>query len=129
MVAALNGSCAMVDSLSNPKSFKSYWQSYQQRSCAEEVQERHKPAMPDLDTIRASKHHPLLVTPDPGAILKGQTINGSADVNQAVPINGGAFEADGSLFKVRSPRRDGGGGGGKHKLAGNPCAVLLGAHR
>lgn len=84
---------------------------YLARSCAADALPRHARALPSLASLRASRHRPVAVTPDPASDYI--TYNGSADVAQHLPINGQAFEVDGPLFKVGGCwARVGEGGGG-----------------
>lgn len=79
---------------------KGTW-SFIPRSCAANVLPRARPAMPTLDEMRASRHWPVVVTPDPAVEAAGAPrFNGSADPRQQLEINGPAFEIESDLFKV-----------------------------
>jgi hypothetical protein len=69
------------------------------RSCADDVPARQRPAMPSLEAMRASKHHPVLLTPDPGVV--GPIYNGSPSLTQEIPINGEVLTVDSELWEVR----------------------------
>jgi hypothetical protein len=69
------------------------------KSCAANVSDRLRPAMPSLDAIRASPHYPVLVTPDPSA--PNITYEGSNDPTKALGINGHVIEYENELWKVR----------------------------
>jgi len=73
------------------------------RSCAEDVPPHQRPSMPSLEALRASPHHPVLMTPDPGVV--GPVYNGSPDMAQELGLNGGHVEVDSDLFQVGVGRR------------------------
>ncbi|KAI8474441.1 MAG: hypothetical protein J3K34DRAFT_407807 [Monoraphidium minutum] len=67
------------------------------RSCAADVLPRSRAAVPPLPAVRASRHYPVVVTPNPS--VGSTTYNGSASPQQHLELNGPQIAVDGDLWK------------------------------
>ncbi|GBF89589.1 hypothetical protein Rsub_02307 [Raphidocelis subcapitata] len=66
------------------------------KSCAANVQPRHKPAVPSLEAMRAASSRPVYLTPDPS--VTGIVYNASPDMTQLLPVNTESFVVDSEIF-------------------------------